>query len=958
MNDPLEGFSSFIELQRRHDELLERQAEFERQPGPDASGFWSEVQAFVGQARATGAVLDTSRDRRAAQSILNYWANSLYRAGYDTPPVHLASFDPALAPELPDSPAPYRGLAAFETEDADFFFGRDRLVQALTARIDQGDRFLAVVGASGSGKSSVVLAGLLPALGYSQQPHDAGPRFAVLAPGAKPLQNLANALSQTLQQSPGAEGSAGEEALSLSTADLADHSTSVLRLIQDTTGAPLVLVVDQFEELFTLCKDEEERKAFIDFLLAFCQDETPPHVVVVTMRTDFVDNVVRIPELDAVFRAGRVDVYPLDINELRAAIEGPAARVGLQFDEGIVDDLISKILGERAGLPLLQFTLTRLWENRQRNRITREVYAEVGHPLQALERSAESFYQRLLPEERTTLRRILLRMVHFHDGQEITSQRIPVENLFQNGEAHDRVERVLNRLIEQERLVKLSAGQVQTQSAVTVSGKTVDGEVAQVEIAHEALIRNWPRLVGWLEDERHKVRRRQRIHEDAAHWHELGREPGALYSGIQLAEVQRVVAESDQPLSPLEEAFLAASQQEIDREKEEEIARRVELERAQERAEQQARRSRRLVWLSIVLLVLALIPTLLLLLELSMRQSEWKRAANLPGDSVTRLAAAAPPDHPPRYCIGTVHMGVACSTDGDTWNIYQANLPTGGLARASESALRGINALAIDAVNPDLLYVFLWEKGIYKSEDGGVSWQSANKPLPRDAVVKLAAHSGAAAAVIQEAGTRARSLHVSLDGGESWNLMEAFTREGYGTVNDIVFVPATSATRPLLLAATDTGIYASPAERNGAWQQRIDLPFTSLLAVGNSLDDGFYIATREDRTQSRLYFWQPESGLREVTSFEHGVRSLAAHQREEGLLTIYLLLDNNEVFAIAPTGEPRSLGKPPASLLDFELDYAFRIAVFSDRTGESTRLWLAHTKGLFERRMPTNHSMD
>ena len=179
-----------------------------------------------------------------------------------------------------------------------------------------------------------------------------------------------------------------------------------------------------------------------------------------------------------------MDVEALDINELRAAIEGPAARVGLKFEEGIVDDLISTILGERAGLPLLQFTLLKLWERRQRNRVTREVYREVGNPREALERSAEAFYKSLIPEEQETAKRILLRMVRPGEGREVTSNRIRRDEVFRAGEARDRVERVLDRLIGEARLVKLTEGETEAD--------------AQIEVAHEALVRNWPRLVGWL----------------------------------------------------------------------------------------------------------------------------------------------------------------------------------------------------------------------------------------------------------------------------------------------------------------------------------------------------------------------------------------------------------------------------------------------------------------------------
>jgi hypothetical protein len=336
---------------------------------------------------------------------------------------------------------------------------------------------------------------------------------------------------------------------------------------------PLALVVDQFEELFTLGADAEARAAFVTQLLGLVHDADHPHRVILTMRTDFVDSVAKAPDLFPLFRAGRVDVEALDINELRAAIEGPAARVGLRFEEGIVDDLVTTILGERAGLPLLQFTLLRLWEKRQRNRVTREVYREVGNPREALERAAESFYESLIPEEQETAKRILLRMIQLGEGREVTSKRIRRDDVFREGEARDRVEHVLDRLIREARLVKLTGGE--------------SGTDAQIEVAHEALVRNWRQLGDWLEAKREIDRKRWRLKDAAQQWERTGRDVGALWRGALLEESLRY---SD--LNELEQEFVAASQAELETaEREREAARQRELAQAHALAEEQRRRA-------------------------------------------------------------------------------------------------------------------------------------------------------------------------------------------------------------------------------------------------------------------------------------------------------------------------------------------------------------------------------
>jgi len=577
MTGDISRFPALADMQASHDDLLDRR-ETLGDEGATAASFWAEATDFVRRGQATGALLDASRDRRAAQSLLDYWANALYRAGQPTPEARLADFDPSLAPELPDEPCPYRGLAAFREDDRNFFFGRERLLNDMLGPLQDGDRLLAIVGSSGSGKSSVVLAGLLPRLKAGALPGSEGWRYVTLVPGSQPLASLARGL-----QSAAAVSSAAPELDLTQAARLVFAADGFRRdpnylaaTLAETSAAPVVLVVDQFEELFTLCADEGARAAFAGQLLGLVHDAGSPHRVILTMRTDQEDKAAKLPDLYRLFQEGRVDVEAMDINELRAAIEEPADRVGLKFAERIVDDLISTILGERAGLPLLQFTLLRLWEERQRNRVTQEVYREVGNPREALERAAESFYTSLIPEEQEAARRILLRMARPGEGREVTSNRIRRDEVFRAGEARDRVAHVLDRLIREARLVKLTEGETAAD--------------AQIEVAHEALVRNWPRLVGWLDEEREALRRRLRLTAAAEQWRRLGKTADALLRGALLEEARRY-----QDLNELEKEFVAASQFELEAaEREREAARQRELAQARTFAEKQARLARRL----------------------------------------------------------------------------------------------------------------------------------------------------------------------------------------------------------------------------------------------------------------------------------------------------------------------------------------------------------------------------
>lgn len=535
-----------------------------------------QIAAFLRQSQATGVLLDAEPERWTAQSLLDYWTATLLSAGEQPPPAILADFDPNLAPELPDGLCPYVGLDAFREETSNIFFGRQRLLQLLIDKL-QTSRLLAVVGPSGSGKSSLVLAGLIPALKRGAiPPQEASPgseqwRYAPrIVPGSDPLANLARVLQSAGEEAEGAVKSRqwfAEQAAQLKATD--HHLTEV---VNATGNAPAVIVVDQFEELFTLCTDEAARVAFANNLLQLSQDPGPRHTVILTMRTDFETFILRLPGFQPFFEQAVVRVTPLNAAELREAIERPAEAVGLKFEAGIVEALLQDILGEPAALPLLQFTLLKLWEHRDRNRITWDAYQRLGGGRLALARSADELYDSLIPEEQITARRILLRLVRPGDGLEVTSSRIRRDALYQAGEARDRVDRVLQKLINA-RLLRLTEGD-------TAADR-------QVEVAHEALVRNWPRLVEWLDAERERLRERVRLTEAAEQWEEIGRDPGALLRGALLEAARRYT-----DLNQTEAAFVHASEAARRAEAEaQEAARRRELDQARALAEEQRQRA-------------------------------------------------------------------------------------------------------------------------------------------------------------------------------------------------------------------------------------------------------------------------------------------------------------------------------------------------------------------------------
>jgi sugar lactone lactonase YvrE/energy-coupling factor transporter ATP-binding protein EcfA2 len=477
-DDATNRFPSLASLRAAHSELLKRHRE-----SGSTTELLTEIEEFIYRGRATGALLDSDEDRWASQSLLDYWSAIFYRAGREPPDATLAEFDPALAPELDDARCPYLGLEAFREEKSNLFYGRQRLLEKLVNHL-QENRLLAVVGSSGSGKSSVVLAGLLPklkvgALSDSENWH----YYSPMVPGVNPLENLAR-LTQPRDVN-------ATEWLQQQVESFQRDPNHLTKLSNEFGNRPSVLVVDQFEEAFTLCRDDSVRQAFIDNLIGLIQSPGVRHTVILTMRTDFESQVARVPVFKDLFEQAQVRVTALDASELREAIEKPAELVGLKFEEGLVEALLRDVLGEPAALPLLQFTLLKLWDNRERNRVTWETYKRLGGGRQALARSADEFYEQLIPVEQVTVKRILLRMVRPTEGLEVTSNRIQRKTLYQAGGARDRVDRVLDKLI-QARLVRLT------------EGNTPDD--AQVEIAHEALIYTWSHLVSWSKEEPETMR--------------------------------------------------------------------------------------------------------------------------------------------------------------------------------------------------------------------------------------------------------------------------------------------------------------------------------------------------------------------------------------------------------------------------------------------------------------------
>jgi WD40 repeat protein len=690
-------YYSLAALQAAHNDLLQR-SETLSVSELDA------VLEFMHAGTATGALLGNQHDRRVAQAILDYWAAKLYRVGAEPPDSTLAEFDPDLAPALPDQLCPYVGLDAFREADSQKFFGRRELISRLIDRLNT-HRLIAVVGPSGSGKSSVVRAGLIPALKQGAVPDSQNWIYVPpIVPGSDPVATLDRILRSEKH-----ELITGNEHAILGSAVL------------DT---PHVLVVDQFEELFTLCDDEAARREFVDRLLALTEDQpapsgdllpellgipraSSPYRVILTMRSDFETFVARLPQLQPHFEAGRIQMTPLSAAELREAIVQPATAVGLTFESGVVEQLLQDILGEPAGLPLLQFTLLKLWEQRDRNRITHAAYEQVGGGRLALARSADSFYSQLIPEEQVTARRILLRMVRPGAGLEITSRRIRREDLHRGGEDPGRVDRVLSKLVAAH-LVRLTAGET--------PGDT------QVEVAHEALVRNWPTLVSWLEEEKLAIATRQRFESRAAEWNRLG-QGGGLLDEVELREAERWLASSEAAFLGYDELLpklVAASKAALELlEQEQAAAHRRELaqvralaEEQRLRAEGQARAVRGLTLLAAALAIA--IAAVIWLAIVAFNQRTIAEAQRTTAVEQSQLAATAAAQAQAERDLANQARAQAVASEAHTQELARAGESLSSVESAPDQAL----LLALAAVPTDTTsYQPLVLRALYRAFD-------------------------------------------------------------------------------------------------------------------------------------------------------------------------------------------------------------------------------------------------
>lgn len=513
---------------------------------------------------------------------------------------------------LPPLENPYKGLQAFQMADEQDFFGREKLTEKLLARLESegaDGRFLAIVGPSGSGKSSLVKAGLIPALWRGELPGSERWFITDLIPGMHPLDQLEVALIKIATHHP---DSIHEQ--------LVRDERGLVRaaqIILPDDNSELVVVIDQFEEVFSLVEAEERRVHFLDLLRTAVQDPQSRIRVILTLRADFYDRPLQYPTFGELVRSYMETVLPLSAEELEQAIVGPAQRVGIEFEEGLVASIVSDVNYQPGALPLLQYALTELFEARQERLLTHGGYQQIGRAAGALARRAEQIYAELDETGQELVRQMFLRLVTLGEGSEDTRRRVTHTELLAIADDPLLMDEVIDVYADYRLLALDHDPSTRTPTA---------------EVAHEAILREWERLRQWLNDSRADIRLQRQLARAAQEWQQAEADDSFLLRGTRLTTFEKWVSETEVALTILERRFLTRSLSA----REERLAEEAERQQREEKLERRSQTVLRA--LVMVFAVAALVATGLTIFAFSQRntaQMELARAERI------RLAAQA-----------------------------------------------------------------------------------------------------------------------------------------------------------------------------------------------------------------------------------------------------------------------------------------------------------------------------
>ncbi|NDJ53782.1 MAG: hypothetical protein GYB68_11940 [Chloroflexi bacterium] len=501
--------------------------------------------------------------------------------------------------DFPEPENPYKGLYAFEEADSADFFGRRDLVEQLLGRLGQedpiGQRFIAVVGPSGSGKSSVIKAGVIPALRDNKVEGTADWFIVEMTPDVHPLEELEAALLRVAVNPP-------ESLLSQLREDERGLIRAVKRVLPADDRIELVLFIDQFEEAFTQVADEDERAQFLSVLAAAVRDPRSRLRLVITLRADFYDRPLLYQDFGSLLRDHTEVALPLSREELEESIVQPANQVGVNVQPELVAAIIADVVEQPGMLPLLQYALTELFERRKGREMTLQAYQESGGVQGALARRAEDLFSQFDAESQDATRQLFLRLVTIGEGTEDTRRRVLRSRLLS---VDERLEPII---------------QMYGKARLLTFDRDSETREPTIEVAHEALIRQWGRLRDWLDNSRDDLRQQRRVARSAQDWAVSGHDPSFLATGFRLDQLEQWMESTDFILSNEEQAFLDASVAKSQEAEAVEAARRAREEALEERSQRILRA------LAVVFLGAAVVAAVLAFLAFQSGQAAERQA--------------------------------------------------------------------------------------------------------------------------------------------------------------------------------------------------------------------------------------------------------------------------------------------------------------------------------------------
>jgi photosystem II stability/assembly factor-like uncharacterized protein len=711
---------------------------------------------------------------------------------------------------------PFKGLKYFEENDAEIFFGRQVLVDKLIGHV-YANRFLAIVGASGSGKSSVVRAGLIPAIKRGHQVADIHrPRDStawpihVITPKSHPLDELATALTPN------------HESLTY-TADLRsalENNPHSLRLqarkiLNESEAEHLLLVIDQFEELFTLCSDSE-RKAFLDCVFATIDSETyETTIIIIVLRADFYNSCLAYEPLRTLLEQKQIIVGDMLTDELRQAIEEPASTYSVEIEHGLTEELLHDIGNEPGALPLLSHALLETWKRRdkEKNMLTFTGYINAGRVQGAIANSANTVFQQLTEKQQTIARNIFLSLMEIGEETPPTRKRAILDGLTSHP-GYEKDARQILQILVNERLLTVSSAR----------------NKVFVEVSHEALLREWTILNDWIAEYHEQLWLRRLLNRDAQEWETNSRNSSYLYSDDKLAKVSQVFHKIDRhkgreieayavSLNELENSFLEASIQ-ADNEKQATV------------------RRQRFRWIGFVTFLLLIVG----LLQIEWYGGQWEKLAGIDGSNVTAIAIY--PESVP-----TIYVAVEGK---DESVLFKSNDNGHSWIRLDQGLHKiRINDILIDPIMPEIVYVGTEGGGVFKSIDGGDTWSSTNDGLRTFSVRKLVIHPDDNDSTLYLATYgRDGGVYKSESGGLSWQFI------GQGLPSPHITDLSINLNGILFAATEDDGIYLS-VNGGTSWEPTALTAINARQVVVDSLNPQVVYAG----TRSRGMFKSSDGGM-------------------------------------------------------------------------------------------------